>query len=290
MEKGIRGIRTSHSIWNVTLPLDEDRDLYIANCYRTSTVSLINTNGEIRNKVPIGKLAIQLIDFPLTDDRLGSPVICGNIVGHDQIFVLDVFNQEDEFTNIRENEIEIAKSNGDSYANVTLLGGKGHVILNADSDQEEGGRIYLNVSNNLGSGRLNVVVNGDIVVSNNNSTFWRVGNEFNLEIFDGNEEDSKTNIRYTNGEGFSYSDQFGNNISIVEGVVNVVPGGQNPVFNIGNGNEPVVLGNTLVDILTRLIQEISISQTTSGPLLNAANIAAFVQELNSVLSQVSNTD
>lgn len=290
MQKGIRGIRTSHSIWNITLPLDEDRDSYIANCYRTSTVSLININGEVRHKIPIGKLAIQLVDFPLTDNRLGSPVICGNIVGHDQIFVLDVFNQEDEFTNIRENEIEISKSDGDNNATVSLVGGKGHAIISVDSDQEDGGRVYLNVSNNSGSGQFNVQVDGDIAIVNNNSTFWRVGNEFNLEIFDGNEEEEKTNIKYTNGEGFSYSDQFGNNISISEGVVNIVPGTNDPIFNIGEGEQPIVLGNTLVDLLTRLIQEISISTTTAGPLLNATNIAAFIQELNSILSEVSNTD
>lgn len=287
---GIRGYRTSHSIWNVTIPVDEDRDEYIANCYRTSTVSLINQNAEVRNRIPIGKMLIQSIDFPPDDSQLGSPVICGNIIGHNQIFVLDVFNQEDEFTNLRENTLDLTKSNGNNTATVSLLGNSGDVLINVNSDQETGGKVYINASNSSNSGILNIEVNGNINVVSTGSTFCRVGNEFNLEIFDGNEEGTKTNIRYTNGEGFSYSDQFGNSISVVEGVINIQPGGDSPILNIGNGNEPIVLGNTLVDFLTRFINEISISQTTSGPLLNAANIAAFVQELNNILSQVSNTD
>lgn len=287
---GIRGFRTSHSIWNVTIPVDEDRDEYIANCYRTSTVSLINQNAEVRNRIPIGKLAIQLIDFPIDDSQLGSPVICGNIIGHNQIFVLDVFNQEDEFTNLRENSFDLTKSKGNNTANFLVSGDSGDVLINVNSDQETGGKIYINASNSSNSGLLNIEVNGNINVVNTDSTFWRVGNEFNLEIFDGNEEGTKTNIRYTNGEGLSYSDQFGNSISVVDGVINIQPGGDNPVLNIGNGSEPIVLGDTLVDILTRFINEVSVSQTTSGPLLNAANIAAFAQELNNILSKVSNTD
>lgn len=288
--QGIRGYRTSHSIWNVTIPVDEDRDQYITNCYRTSTVSLINQNAEVRHRIPIGKLTIQLVDFPPDDSQLGSPVLCGNIAGHDQIFVLDVFNQEDEFTNLSENTIDLTKSNGNNTATLSLIGNNGGALLNVNSDQNNGGIIYINASNSLNSGLLNIEVNGNINVINTNSTFWQVGNDFNLEIFDGNEEGNKTNIRYTNGEGFSYNDQFGNSISVIDGIINIQPGGDNPVFNIGQGNEPIVLGNALVDILTRLIQEISVSTTTGGPLLNAASIAAFIQELNNILSQVSNTD
>lgn len=63
-----------------------------------------------------------------------------------------------------------------------------------------------------------------------------------------------------------------------------------PVINHNEGNEAMVLGNTLAQLLKDLIQEISISTNNGGPLFNSANIAAYIQQVDDILSEKSNLD
>ena len=77
------------------------------------------------------------------------------------------------------------------------------------------------------------------------------------------------------------------NIEVNEEVISIISAGE--VVNLGDGSEAVVLGDTLAQLLKDLITEISIATTPSGPLANAAKIAAFVSQVDNILSKYSNT-
>ena len=66
-------------------------------------------------------------------------------------------------------------------------------------------------------------------------------------------------------------------------------------FNVGDGAEPMVLGNTLKGLLEDLISAItSITVPTphgpSGTPINSAQFSAINSRLKTMLSQLSNTD
>jgi len=66
-------------------------------------------------------------------------------------------------------------------------------------------------------------------------------------------------------------------------------------FNVGQGNEQMVLGNTLVKLLGRILDGIcSLTVVThagpSGTPINAATFTAIKSELETALSKLSNTD
>jgi|SRR5690606_32594471 len=63
-----------------------------------------------------------------------------------------------------------------------------------------------------------------------------------------------------------------------------------PVINHNEGSEAMVLGDTLAQLLKDLIQEISISTNNGGPLFNSSKIAAYLEQVDSILSEKSNLD
>lgn len=310
-KQGVFGFRQPISVWRVFIPTDEDRDVYVANCIRTSTVSLINDNNEFIHKVPIGKLAIQHLVFPQDQNSLGSPVVCGNVAYHNQLIVLDVLNFDDDYEDVDENEASVIRRTNDSVSEVRVQGNGGKIYLNVDSDLENGGELYINVTNSSESAKLNVTVNGDIKVDNTGNTIVNSSGSITAKVFEGNEdlrsttvlinqdqlsvefndgneeEPLVTNLKYEPTVGLSYLDEFENQILINENEINI--NGKNAV-KLGQGTEPIVLGDALAQLLKDILNEISISQTSAGPLLNAAKIAAFVSQVDNILSQYSTTD
>ena len=66
-------------------------------------------------------------------------------------------------------------------------------------------------------------------------------------------------------------------------------------FNCGDGTEPMVLGNTLKDLLSQLISAITALTVPtphgpSGAPLNSAQFNQIKSQLDKMLSQLSNTD
>lgn len=320
--QGTGGIRAASSIWYVYMPIEEDRDKYVANCLRTATVSLINENNEVIHKVPVGKLSLQLLKFPTTPDKVGSPVLCANVPVHNKLFVVDVYNFQDEFNSIKEHEFRLVKETEGGLAEVTLDGEGGKLFLNVDGDL---GELYISVSNKDRAGKATIEVTGELNVINSGQTSIISSEAVNLTIQDESEEDNPdaekttlsatlgridstltqgfsvtiqkdvededeipTTLKYTVGTGFEYADEFRNRIIANEEKISIVSGDGETV-NIGDGAEAMVLGNILAQLLKDLIAEISISTTASGPLLNAAKIAAYVAQVDSILSTYSST-
>lgn len=68
--------------------------------------------------------------------------------------------------------------------------------------------------------------------------------------------------------------------------VNVI----SPLIKHNDGTEPMVLGQTLADILKEFIRQTSTSTNAGGPLSNASQIAALEEQVDDILSKISNLD
>ena len=289
-KREIPSLRQPNSIWFVYLPPDEDRDQYIQSSLRTSTVTLINMNGEIQHRVPVGKSAINYIEFPDNESQFGSPVMCANERMHNQLFVVEVFEQGDTFNIKQENQKRFSEQSDNGLSEV-IIDGQGSISLNASNDiQDNGGKVYVNIASPNESGELKIDVNGTINIINTGNTNIETSDGFQIAIYDGNEQDIQTTIKYTNDEGFSYIDQFDNQISIIDGEINI----KSSKISINDGTEPIILGNQLVNLLNDLIAEIAASLVTTAigqsPLINSAQILAFQNQLEQLKSLVSFTD
>ena len=240
------GGRKFNSIWYVTIPIDVDRETYIQNCFRTGTVSLINENAELINKVPVGKLAMSMIEFPKRYGQTGSPVACMNITKKNQLVVVDVYSFKNDISGVREeNQFSISRRSDTATVQISGKANKGQLFINVDSDTDEGGEVYLNVSNNSKTGKLKLNIQGDIIV------------------------DSEGKVTINNTEEVNINSEL---------------------IKHNTGSEPMVLGDRLKTLLEDFIQEVSISTTAQGPLLNASKIAAFKAKVVDVLSEKSKLD
>ena len=94
-----------------------------------------------------------------------------------------------------------------------------------------------------------------------------------------------------NEEETKYADKHGNQITANEDNVQIICN----KLNVGKGNEHMVLGDTLKDLLSQLIGAINAITVptpngTSGTPLNSAQFNKIKAKLGDILSQLSNTD
>lgn len=171
---GMNQNRDTVSLWRIYMPSDVDREVYIKTCFLTGTVTLINENGEIVHRVKIGKLAIQTIKFPLDLKSFGSEVICLTAPYSGKLYVTDVYTSSTEFGDQGEDQYRLYKSTDDGFAEVRI-DGKGNIFLSVDGEGES--NITISVANKDRTGKLNVNVNGDILVQNDGTTTLKSTNQ-----------------------------------------------------------------------------------------------------------------
>lgn len=312
MRQGLHTRREAISLWQIAIPVDQPREKYIEECYNTNTVSIASRYGEVLHRVPIPNNALQEVEWPIDAGQFGSQVIVGNVSSDGDEFptVLNVIRTFTKFEHNKENTYRWKKGTDTSNAEILIRGKEGYVVINASSAEENGGKVKLNITNSEGAGELDVVVNGqanvqatginhsatqnitDTVTANEGvnpdaylTTFNKTLMGFEVTMSKG--DDIVNTIKFVTDEGFTYTDQFENSVSITEDQIDIVSAGE--VINLGDGAEKMVLGDTLAQLLKDLIQEVSIASTPSGPLANAAAIAAYIQQVDNILSEYSNT-
>lgn len=155
--------RQTISEWAIYLPDEVDRNKYIETCYLTGTVTLINTNAEVKHRVRIGKAALREIHFPVDSNDLGSEVICVTSPFSGKLFVVDAFDPITAYTVQKENQYRISKATINGFADMLIDGDKGVVQIGVRSEQD-GGIIALNISNASSTAQLKIVVNGTCVL------------------------------------------------------------------------------------------------------------------------------
>lgn len=289
----------------VVIPEDCNVAEYIQNCYRNSSISISGGYGcTYMHNVRITIDALNNIKFPVSGE-LGSPVVwirdcftnravvIGVLAIGGKSNLLGIFQQR-IYQEVAEQIAEIFLDAMNSRVVITALGNDNvpaEVVIKASSGNADGDTVKLVSKDIIESEgkRLKLLLtdNFDILINDGEKDILSI--KGNPELFE--LKDQFGNYINFNEESVELKDQFENSILMNEDNVNV----STKKFNIGNGKEQMVLGNTLVSLLEQLISAINnltvlTPQGASGTPINAAQFSKIKSELKTILSDLSNTE
>ena len=278
---------------------------YIQSCYRNSSISISGGYGcTYMHNVRVTIDALNNIKFP-TSGEFGSPVVWLRDSFTNRAVVIGVLTvggksnltgifQQRIYQEVAEQISEIFLDAMNSRVVVTALGNSNvpaEVVIKASSGNAEGDAVRL-VSKDIIQAegkRLKILLtdNFDILINDGEKDIISI--KGNPELFE--LKDQFGNYINFNEESVELKDQFENSVMMNEENVKI----STEKFNVGEGSEQMVLGNTLLSLLEQLLDAIiSITVVTphgpSGTPLNAAQFTQIKGKLKTMLSNLSNTD
>ena len=288
LNRGARTCLGESGIGYVVIPDNDTRDEYINNCYYSCTVTIDGgyVYSYIEN-VPIPLELLQQIKFPLKEDEVGSRVFWVRENTFNRPVIVGILNnlyepngmvagQNRYVQEINGNVVEIFMDANTAEMNIKVTGSKNNpskinVISNTNEDSE-----------------INVTSSGKVKISAKNL----IVEAFKDAVFTLKKNDSKELLKIeSNDTQLKITDQFNNEVTLKDGEIDVVSN----KINHNGGNEPMVLGNTLKESLSNLIDAIlSMTMVTptgaSSTPMNAAQFIQIKSQLNNILSQKSNLE
>ena len=276
--RGIGGIRNSVGTGYISVPQDVDRDLYVEDCFRNGYVAVQTDFGEFLDRVAIDKTSLKDIDFPIDSEHLGSFVVWVSIPKHKIPVVIGVLMKNDELWDVTENQFQLRKEINGTVVEINGDADQGVVSINV-AGGESNGVLNITVNNKDSAGKINLIVDGELNIQSGNKIAVLARNEILLKIKDSiNSPDKETIISYKNGTGFSYKDEFDNEVTVEDQQLTV----KSPKTNLGNGDY------SLKDLFYDIISEVSKStvQTQMGiqPLLNKVQIEALKTSVDKIFN------
>src|SRR5437870_5080190 len=88
----------------IVIPSDVDREKFITECYKTSTVSIFSEHNGFCNRVPIDTFSLNFINFPDKVDEMGSAVSYLLDPVHSRPIIVGIYNTKDEISGLKENK------------------------------------------------------------------------------------------------------------------------------------------------------------------------------------------
>jgi len=267
----------------ITIPTEVDREQFIQQCYRMNRVCLLTENNEFFKDVPIDKSAIQNIEFPESGGGIGSPVIWVNIEPYNQVVIVAVLSKNDETFFLNEKKFKLNKTFGSNSVDITGDGGSGNLLISLNSDKEEGGLLNITINNKNKTGQLKIFINGSGEIYCTDSLNIKTTKKLNFEISDISKDDKITTLTYVKGEGFKYKDEYQNSIIAKDGEINITS--KKIIHN--SGNEPMLLGNTTIQLISDLLDQLAKESAGPYPLLGQAQYTILKQKLDKLKSTKS---
>ena len=288
LNRGARTCLGESGIGYVVIPDNDTRDEYINNCYYSCTVTIDGGYGySYIENVPIPLELLQQIKFPLKEDEVGSRVFWVRENTFNRPVIVGILNnlyepngmaagQNRYVQEINGNVVEIFMDADTAEMNIKVTGSKNNpskinVISNTNEDSE-----------------INVTSSGKVKISAKNL----IVEAFKDAVFTLKKNDSKELLKIeSNDTQLKITDQFDNEVTLKDGEIDVI----SDKINHNGGNEPMVLGNTLKESLSNLIDAIlSMTMVTptgaSSTPMNAAQFIQIKSQLNNILSQKSNLE
>jgi hypothetical protein len=288
--KGVSPTRSNAGIAYVIVPQDFDREEFINNCFRNSSVSIVNEYGERFDNVKVNTILFNYIVFPSSYKKLGSPIVWVKIPNYDIPVVVALLNRDEVINNI-EGGFSFGRKSENSFVEIKGNSEDGEIIINVDTSSSKQGkiRVYLNSQNN--DGLFDIKVKGNIDVEAVGEIKVKSTKKLSLNVSNLLKSQSETNIYYEYNKGFSYLDEFGNTIDIVDGKMQL----KSKNILLSEGEEPIPLGNTLnenlndlisiVDSLLNTLNTIGTADSTRVTPLSLSYAASFMTISTQLLAQ-----
>lgn len=279
----------SGGVGYLVVPEEIDRVQYIEDCYRTQTVSINAGEGYgYFNAVRCPQNVLENLKFP-TENNRGTPVLwIKDGMSHLPVIV-GWLRKEGDYYALGENQWRTSRGNDKRNVEVFIDGNTSTLQINVLGDEEEPANVQIKLSSQNNDSVFNLSSDNEVQLTGVNKTTLNSCKEIQMLVKE--EGEKKFQMKYTLKEGFLYEDEFGNSIRCVDKLIEI----KSEQINHNGGNEPMVLGNTLQEVLSDILTAIQkltvISPTgaTSVPV-NVADFAKIQQRLSDIKSKKSNLE
>lgn len=332
VNRGNNNCISNSGIAYVIIPENCDIAEYVQRCYRNNTLSIGGGMGATAmHNVKVIDGVLNKIKFPSNGSAYGSSVIWIRESFYNKPIIIGAIPEGGKSTNLSANgQQRIYQEAAQRVAEVFLDALSSRVLITALGDLAKPAEVVIKASSRNAQGDVVNVESKDLIKMDAQSYRLNLTKDFELTINNNSEEDFEGNsvdlIKISlnkNGisisdhwgnsvlsseSGFSFSDHWGNNILTNNNEVHLIDSHENEFFlneehiqllckkfDLGEGKEQMVLGNTLIDLLGQLIDAIcNLTVIThagaSGTPINAATFTDIKGKLETVLSKLSNTD
>lgn len=273
----------------IVIPKDVNTAEYVQRCYRNHSVSISGGyDSTYMHGVKITEEALNKIKFPDNDDGLGSAVVWLRDSFTNRAVVIGTLKTAGESNMVQGSQQRIVQETAQSVVEMFLDALNCTINISAQGNENIPAVINLKASSGTDAGDVVNIISKDRVNVDGRHMKVNLTDDFELTINNG-EEDILHIVG--NEEELHIIDRFKNEAIFNEENVQILT----TKFNVGTGKEQMVLGNTLIDLLSQLIDAI-LNMTVlthvgpSGTPVNAATFSEIKGKLEEALSKLSNTD
>ncbi len=292
---GIRNLDTgigTAGVGFVVVPSNIDREQYIEDCYRTNTLSINGGIGYgIFNGVHADNDVMQNITFPTDEENRGTAVVWVRDSISQLPVIVAVLRKQSEYYNLSENQYRLKRNNTDKTRVVELFvdGDTSDFELTVIGDKKQPARVNIKLSSQNKDSVFTLSCDNEINVSSDKKITLESNEQINVQLTQKGED--KATIKYVVEEGFSYKDEFGNEIVCKGNEITL----KSEKINHNSGKEPMVLGETLAGIMKEIltaVQKLTVITPVgaSSPPVNLADFAAIKAKIDTIKSKISNID
>ena len=296
----------------VIIPSDVERADYILDCYKTNTVTIQGGWGYgCFNNVDVDPEVMKRIEFPDVPEEKGTAVVwVKDDVSQLPIIIATIRKQEDYYA-LDENQYLVKREprNTSKSVEVFMDGNSSTLQVNIVGDSDTPANLNIKVTSENESSVVNLYCDNEVNISAHNTVNVNSRGAVNINTAESitakivnDDDEEKMSLSYTPDNGLAYADEYKNSIICKEGQIEVISNDKNgdvivrgAHINHNDGGEPMVLGDTLKNILGELIDAITALTvvTPAGPSSTPSNAVQFTtvkQKLSNFLSQKSNLD
>lgn len=273
----------------IVIPKGVNTAEYVQRCYRNHSVSISGGyDSTYMHGVKITDEALNKIKFPENDNGLGSPVVWLRDSFTNRAIVIGTLKIAGESNMVQGSQQRLVQETAQSVVEMFLDALNCTINISAQGNENVPAVMNLKASSGTDEGDVVNIISKDRIVTDSRHIKVNLTDDFELTINNG--EDDILNI-VGNEKELHITDHFKNEAIFNEENVQILT----TKFNVGTGKEQMVLGNTLVDLLSQLIDAIlNITVLThvgpSGTPVNSATFSEIKSKLEEVLSKLSNTD
>lgn len=290
---GIRNLDTgigSAGVGFVVVPSEVDRVQYINDCYRTNTLTINGGKGYgYFSGVHADINVMQNIKFPTDEENRGTPVVWVKDAVSQLPVIVAVLRKQGEYYSLNENQFRLKRGTETRNVEIFIDGSTSALDITILGDKEEPANIDVKLSSENADSVLTVSCDNEINIIGEKAVNVTTNKKATLKVTEKGED--KMSLSYELGVGLKYKDEFENEVTAKEGQVDVI----SKKINHNSGKEPMVLGNTLADLLNEFlaaVQKITVISpvgVTSVPV-NIKDFAAIQAKLDTIKSQISNLE
>lgn len=273
----------------IVIPNNVNTAEYVQRCYRNHSVSISGGyDSTYMHGVKITEEALNKIKFPENDNGLGSPVVWLRDSFTNRAIVIGTLKTAGESNMVQGSQQRLVQETAQSVVEMFLDALNCTINISAQGNENVPAVINLKASSGTDEGDVVNIISKDRIVTDSRHIKVNLTEDFELTINNG--EDYILHI-VGNEEELHITDHFKNEAIFNKENVQILT----TKFNIGTGKEQMVLGNTLINLLSQLIDAI-LNMTVlthvgpSGTPINAAAFSEIKGKLEEALSKLSNTD